>query len=385
MNPYRAALSLAVLSLACGGDGRVVSRDPLSLPPSACAPCHKAIVESHARTAHALTSAPAARATILGDFTEGKNVLHTRSPFVSFTMEARPEGFFQHARDVTRNLDRMERFDLVVGSGRRGQTYLYWKDAILYELPVSYLTATNGWINSPGYRDGEVDFGRVITTRCLECHATSFLAVRTDSGLRYDTQRFQLGISCEKCHGDARQHVAWHTAHPADTVAHDIVNPAKIDRDLRMDVCALCHSGGRPQRTASFTYRAGERLDKYLASHPDTATALPDVHGDQVGLLRRSKCFRSSPNMSCSTCHDVHTVQRDPDVLSGKCLQCHQAERHTPLPAGTTIALARCATCHMPVQRSHALQINTATSQDAFSMRTHRIAVYPLDSIGAIR
>ena len=374
----------AALVAACGSNDRVVLRDPLSLPPSTCRPCHDAIVTSHALTAHARTSAPASAATILGDFSPGKNVLRTRSPLVWFTMDQRTDGSFQRARDVTNAIDQTERFDIVVGSGRRGQTYVFWKDAILYELPVSYLTAAHGWINSPGYRDGSVDFSRVITTRCLECHATSFIAERTSTGLRYGKE-FQLGISCEKCHGDARAHVAWHNAHRADTVAHDIVHPAKIDRDRRMDICAVCHSGGRAQRTASFTYRAGEKLDDFLFPHPDTATALPDVHGDQVGLLRLSKCFRSSPNMSCATCHDVHTVQRDPDALSAKCLQCHQAERHRPLTRGETIALARCATCHMPVQQSHALQINTATSQDAFTMRTHRIAVYPRNTIDATR
>lgn len=71
-----------------------------------------------------------------------------------------------------------------------------------------------------------MDFGRVINTRCLECHATSFLAGRTDSGLRY-SEEYQIGISSEKCHGDARAHVTWQTAHPGDSTPHDIVNPAR--------------------------------------------------------------------------------------------------------------------------------------------------------------
>lgn len=373
---------LLAVAAACGGPDRVVKLDPLSLPPSACKQCHAAIVESHALTAHARTSVPATAETILGDFSPGANTLRTHLQLVGFVMEKGADGFYQHGKDVGNNIDRRERFDIVVGSGRRGQTYLFWKDAILYELPVSYLTASKGWINSPGYRDGTVDFDRVITTRCLECHATSFQVVRTDSGLRYEKE-YQLGISCEKCHGDARSHVKWHGAHPDDKTPHDIVRPAKLERDRRLDICAVCHSGGRPQITASFTYRAGQRLNEFLEPHPDTATALPDVHGDQVGLLSRSKCFRASPNMSCETCHNVHTVQRDPDALAAKCLQCHKAEQHKPLAKGETIALARCTTCHMPVQQSHALQINTATSQDAFSMRSHRIAIYPRDSVGA--
>ena len=44
-----------------------------------------------------------------------------------------------------------EPFDVVVGSGRKGQTYLYWNGARLFQLPVSYYTALNSWCNSPGY------------------------------------------------------------------------------------------------------------------------------------------------------------------------------------------------------------------------------------------
>lgn len=377
-------LAYAIIGATACADERVVTRDPLSLPPSACAQCHQGIVESHELTAHARTSAPATAATILGDFTAGHNVLTTRSPFVTFTMERRADGFYQRGRDLARAVDRSERFDIVVGSGRRGQSYIYWKNEILYELPVSYWTAARSWMNSPGYQDGTVDFGRVITTRCLECHATSFEAVRTDSGLRY-AKEFQLGISCEKCHGDARAHVTWQTAHPGDSTARHIVNPARIDRDRRVDVCALCHSGERIQRTASFTYRAGEELEKFSFATRDTGSGPPDVHGNQVGLLAASKCFIKSPKMSCETCHNVHRVEQDVSALSGKCLQCHAAADHKPLPATGTVALGSCATCHMPVQRSNALQINTASSQEGFSMRTHRIAVYPPDSTAGKR
>ena len=47
--------------------------------------------------------------------------------------------------------------DLVVGSGKIGQTYLYWRDGILFELPVSWLTGAQHWINSPGFPDGVVN------------------------------------------------------------------------------------------------------------------------------------------------------------------------------------------------------------------------------------
>jgi hypothetical protein len=48
---------------------------------------------------------------------------------------------------------RSERIAVVVRSGEQGQTYLYWNEDQLFQLPVSYWTKL-GWVNSPGYRDG---------------------------------------------------------------------------------------------------------------------------------------------------------------------------------------------------------------------------------------
>jgi hypothetical protein len=76
-----------------------------------------------------LTSQPADQNSILGRFTEGDNILKTSNPELFYRMEANPRGQFQAAvmgipPDTT---SRTERFDLVIGSGGKGQTYLYWK------------------------------------------------------------------------------------------------------------------------------------------------------------------------------------------------------------------------------------------------------------------
>ena len=140
-----------------------------------CRPCHLDIVESFERTAHFNASRPARRDTILGTFAEGQNVLRTHVNGVYFRMERREDGYYQTG--YTRGAARTERFDLVIGSGRRGQSYLYWKGHLLFQLPVSYLAATGAWVNSPGYPDGKVHFNRLVPPRCLECH-TSYFRVR---------------------------------------------------------------------------------------------------------------------------------------------------------------------------------------------------------------
>ncbi len=138
---------------------------------------------SISNTAHHFTSQLANANSIAGSlapaktFSEPQRELHYR-------MEARPDGFFQTGVLGTPpdTISISERFDFVIGSGRKGQTYLYWgKNDQLFQLPVSYWTEVASWVNSPGYGDRSLDFSRPVVPRCLECHATSFEPV-TDSG-----------------------------------------------------------------------------------------------------------------------------------------------------------------------------------------------------------
>jgi cytochrome c554/c'-like protein len=367
-----------LLSLVAAGPGRepgpVQRPVAVSVAPVPCRSCHQSIVDSYAHTAHQRTSTQAGKATILGDFSPGHNLLRTRTPGVGFTMERRADAFYQTGRDSVAGGTRTERIDLVIGSGRRGQSYLYWRTGLLFELPVSYLTGVRQWINSPGYIDGQIDFNRLIEPRCLECHATSF-TLAPDRRVRRYSDTYQLGVGCQKCHGDAQKHIAYHVAHPDDTTGQFVFNPATATRNRQIDVCAICHSGARDEKRPAFSFRPGDSLDAFLS--PEAGKdVVPDVHGNQVALLRRSKCFQSSPGMSCSTCHDVHQTQRDVAAFVPHCLQCHDATQHPGADSIGARLTAYCIDCHMPNRRSNAIRINTARSQSSLYFRSHEIAVY---------
>ena len=122
-------------------------------------------------------------------------------------MEQKGYDFFQTAVEGADPFmtTRTERFAFVIGSGGKGQTYLFWKGDDLFQLPVSYWSEL-GWVNSPGYRDGTANFSRPIIPRCLECHGTYFEQIPPPSN-RYSKTGFTVGITCEKCHGPGREHV----------------------------------------------------------------------------------------------------------------------------------------------------------------------------------
>lgn len=369
---------------------RVAERWPSPVRPvtaagdSTCLSCHrdKAGYES---TAHRRTSSHPSRASIGGEFTGPRSVLRTPNPAVHFRMSADSTGYHQTAVTGTGGdtTTRTERVAYVIGSNRRGQSYLYWRGDSLYQLPVSYWTSLNTWINSPGpgYADGRVNFNRGVAPRCLECHG-SWIEAKPDFDVvnRYDSTGAILGITCERCHGAGREHVARERSLLRAARGPAIVNPARLPRERLMEACAQCHGGLGSPRVPSFSYVAGNRLEDYLALAPPPPGATVDVHGNQVALLQRSRCYQAS-QMTCLTCHDVHATQRDPKQLSGRCMTCHQEQSCKLFPLQGHALAGRCVDCHMPVQSSNVIVSSLEGTQQREQVRTHWIRVYR-DSAG---
>jgi len=354
---------------------------------AACLSCHKDQT-GYEHTSHHLTSQLANAHSVLGSFSPGSNVLMiadpahaTTEPGLYFTMEEKNGSYYVTA--VTgwagNTQARTERIDVVTGSGVRGATYLYWDGDRLYELPVSYWTDDHQWINSPGYDNGTAKFSRPINPGCLECHATYIKPLSSDPFTnRYDRASLVTGISCETCHGPGADHIARQKA-GVTVGGQAILNPAKFSRDRRVDLCALCHNGIQREAIApAFSYVSGESLTNYFKPLPvDTTLEHPDVHGNQVGLLQKSKCYQSSPNMSCSTCHDVHAAERPAALYSEKCLTCHRWEScGVAKKMGHRIA-SNCIDCHMPVEPTNVIVSETANKVVRAKMRNHWIKVYP--------
>jgi hypothetical protein len=348
---------------------------------AACNSCHEEKVHSFHQTAHANTSSVPSADSIHGKFWPGANTLETSNPNLTFVMGANEKGYFQtaHMRTAaTEEVSRSERIDIVVGSGRKGQTYLFWDGDQLFELPVSYGTDKAGWIDSPGYVDGTADFDRPIVPRCLECHATSF-ANRPPPENRYVPASLVLGVSCERCHGPGSDHIArFRSAVPPKVPAeYAIVNPARLSRARLLDVCAVCHNGAGESVAASLSFVPGDDLSKFLVFSRWDPKAHLDVHARQVPLLEASRCFRFSKTLTCITCHDVHTTQRDTPSFVSRCMACHQVENCGEFAKRGHAIDTRCIDCHMPLQETGKIVLRVDGSTVHPKVRNHRIAVYP--------
>ena len=345
---------------------------------TACVQCHRRESEFYSLTLHARDSAPASAKSIIGSFGPGHNVLRTSNPNLIVNMVATPDGFFQSGVNLTDPNNRLsERFDIVIGSGRHGQSYLYWDGDRLYEMPASYWTWNHEWVISPGFPAGQVHFDRAVVPRCLECHASYFKSLAPPLN-RFAKENLTLGINCERCHGPGALHVARErsaTPPPNDSKDKSIVNPARLPRDRQLDLCALCHAGAVEPTRLPLTFVAGDDIHDYLAILPASPDAPPDVHGNQVGALEQSKCFASS-SMTCSTCHNVHEKQENVESFSRHCLTCHQMRACGRFSTLGSKIRTKCVDCHMPLQESAKITSNSGGGTLHALLRAHQIKIY---------
>ena len=348
--------------------------------PQACGECHAEKLNGFVETAHYLTSQPATPATVNGAFKGEDALLLTRNRDLWFEMGRDADGLYQTANTWTeKGLDeRRERFDLVIGSGKIGQSYLFWRGDRLFQLPVSHYSATDKWINSPGFRDGEAFFERTIIARCLECHATYFQSAGHADNIHGKNDQI-LGVTCERCHGPGAAHAQEHRQNDQTPDRDPIVHPGLLQRDQVLDLCGQCHSDTGPPLKDPFSFRPGAVLSDYYAPPAQDKLKSSGVHAaNQVGRLKSSACYAGSPEMSCATCHDPHALERgDTRLFSQRCRECHAVEACDMSPELGQVALNNCIDCHMPRRRDTSTQVQSAHDLQSPLMPDHRIGVYP--------
>ena len=349
---------------------------------AACANCHKDIYQSHILTAHHLTSQKANEKNIKGSYGDSKNKFYYNSD-IYVAVEKRDSQLYQ-VEYVNGVQQYMASFDITVGSGKRGQTFLYWYHNKILQMPLTYFTSLDQWTNSPGFSN-RVIFRRPVTSRCLECHSTYFEKTSDEKTEPEDFSKTNIiyGVECEKCHGPGEEHVEFHMKNPNEKIGQYIINPKNFTRTQSLDLCRLCHGGRLEKTKPSFTFQSGDKLADYFAVDTSSKDAADiDVHGNQYGMLAASKCFKMS-QMTCVTCHSPHENQENQkEVFSQRCMSCHteQHDNFCKLKGKTGIAIAKnCIDCHMPEQPSKTVMVllQGESVPTSATMRSHFIAIYP--------
>jgi predicted CXXCH cytochrome family protein len=233
------------------------------------------------------------------------------------------------------------------------------------------------------------DMQRPTGPLCDGCHSVN-----------YDIQAktvTEWNVGCERCHGPGAAHVA----HPS---SQNIVNPARLNSVEANDVCAQCHSQGRPLKNPirgkyydwPVGFEVGGKLQDYwkLEEHKLgelTFTHFPDgtAHKNRMQGNDFAMSVMYTRGVKCSSCHDVHGTENEGLLIKPAnvmCQECHgpgspngphtaTVEEHTHHKAGS--AGNDCVSCHMPKieqtladvnVRSHTFKFISPAMTDAYQI-----------------
>lgn len=333
----------------------------------ACGNCHGEIYRKYAATAMALTSGPAAFATVPEQSFSANSgyrysIVHRdRRLVLEFGKERRELAYF-------------------VGSGASARSYLMAVDGFLYEAPATYYSRLGAWAPSPGYDRYSYPFlTRAIAPGCLQCHATRVQPIAgTQNGFR-SPPFLEGGVGCERCHGPG-------TAHAASGKREDIVNPSALPAEQRDSVCAQCHLSGeiRVDRVGkSMTaFTAGDKLSSYTTTFVRTTSSRGMKVTSHVEDLAQSACSRASGDrLWCGSCHDPHFVPPPAEKAAwfrSKCQNCHAPK---VCQRGDN-----CISCHMPgtpvTDADHVVYTDHSIPRRALPRNRKAAADAPLSAFG---
>ena len=208
------------------------------------------------------------------------------------------------------------------GAGMKAITYVSQFDRDSYvEHGRSYYPGRKALGITPGHANSQDrryrTFDPLATAlRCFRCHSTGPLKL----GAGHQIEPFELGVTCESCHGPGQAHVKSGGA---------IFNPKRLSAVELNEFCGICH-------------RKAEDIS-------DWSNSWNVRH--QPAYLTQSACFRKSNGaISCLTCHDPHApLVRVAAEYGKRCSSCHTTVRHRIALAGRS-----CVDCHMPQVRTNA-------------------------------
>jgi len=224
-----------------------------------------------------------------------------------------------------------------------------------------YDVAASGVRHFPDRQDEALDWTDrmfAFNTTCFNSHVTE-LATNYDLATdTYHTTWTEPGITCESCHGPAKEHVRVMEACAEGRVPEDIkiIRTKDFSHEQMNDMCATCHAKMIP---LSLAFKPGEKFfDHYDLIALEHVDFYPDGRdlGENYTMTtwRMSRCAASG-RFDCNHCHTPSGRMRFEGERSNEmCMPCHAKEVNDPAAHGHHEPGSRgnaCAACHMPMTR----------------------------------
>jgi hypothetical protein len=343
-----------------------------------CRSCHPGSYASWHRTFHRTMTQLALPENVMGDFS-GATV---ESGGATYRVFRRGDEFWAempdpdlmlaaHRGNPGRPLEevlpldtvpRVERQVVMTTGSHHYQTYWVRSSkfpGVLHTLPLIFLPVEKQWIpREAAFMIPPDDPVRLVTIwndHCIKCHSTGWNP-NVSGPKSFDTEVGELGISCEACHGPAKEHIERHR-NPLMRYRHrlglseqdeTITHPAKLDHVRSSQVCGQCHGVhiwrddeyGNRYMFEGVCYAPGEDLESFreCIEFPDEEATPSEraafernrqffrerwwddgtilAGGREYAAMKRTACFTRG-EMSCLSCHSMHNAPPRDQLAEG--------------------------------------------------------------------
>nr|WP_315150259.1 tetratricopeptide repeat protein [uncultured Flavobacterium sp.] len=320
-----------------------------------CKKCHTTEFKEWKQSHHYMSMLPPNEATVKGDFNN-----------VSFTADGVSSRFYKKGNkyyiytegDDGKNHDFEVKY--IFGFTPLQQYLVQFPGGRMQVPRLSYDVIKKKWFNQyAGQNIPSHDWlhwtgnAQNWNTMCAVCHSTNLRKnydIKTDS---YKTSYSIINVSCESCHGAAKQHIDFINGDykSGSRVAGSYMKLARNSKQLEeINTCAPCHA--RISEINGKHIASSEIMDNYIPQIPDTEFYHADGQVNDEDYIYtsflQSKMYHKG--VTCSTCHNPHSVKlKRPGNQT--CTLCHiptkyDVPKHTFHKAGTPAA--ECKNCHMP-------------------------------------
>jgi Cytochrome c554 and c-prime len=325
-------------------DGRYAG-DPY-VGPQICAECHPGEAAHQSRTGHSQTLWPVGKRALARRL-DGTTVADPEFPELVWSYHYRGGELHLTRTEGARVEDCI--LEYAFGSGHHATTFVSVinpRPPLIIEHRLTYYAQDGSMGITPGHearpRPPQVTaHGGVPPARaaraCFACHTTD-LSARSDRQI--DEETMIPNVSCERCHGPGRAHVAAARRHSPDAELSLPFGPGRWKADALIALCGECHR-----------HPAGAVLARLDADDPKLARFQP------VGIAR-SRCYvESAGAFDCVSCHEPHSrASADRPSYEQVCRSCHTGAQ-TRAPGARSRAAGKpcpvapregCIECHMP-------------------------------------
>lgn len=331
-----------------------------------CASCHEDKAKTFIHTGMGSSFYLATPEKSAADFSKNSVIYDTINDFYYKAYWVKNEMFMMEFRIENKDTvhKRVEKIDYIIGSGQHTNSHLIVRNGFVYQAPMTWYSQKKHWGLPPGFENGKNSrFKRLIDAECMSCHnAMPQLEANTDNKF----VKVGLGIDCERCHGPGELHVKMRLKGRGpshrDSIDRTIVNPAKLDWPLQIDLCQRCHLQGNALLKEGKTFTAfkpgmklSDFMEVFMPKFPENSSSF--IMASHAQRLQQSQCFIKSnrfgnaQNLTCINCHNPHISVKETDAsqYNNACKNCHSKEKECKTPLQVQAAEEyNCVKCHMP-------------------------------------